>query len=97
MLFRRKSTDTIEAFRYDGDLKVTDVKYYVPDWAVEAFETGVLHFEDGELMARTVSLECNPITVPVGCYIIHNKCGGLGFISAKEFEDMYEPVSEEQA
>ena len=39
----RKKPVVIEAFQYDGDLKGSDGKYYVPAWAVEAFESGVMH------------------------------------------------------
>ena len=46
----RKKPVVIEAFKYDGDLKGADGKYYVPDWAVNAFENGIMHYdsEDGE-------------------------------------------------
>ena len=40
----RKKPVVIEAFQYDGDLKGSDGKYYVPVWAVEAFESGVMHY-----------------------------------------------------
>ena len=40
----RKKPVVIEAFQYDGDLKGSDGKYYVPAWAVEAFESGVMHY-----------------------------------------------------
>ena len=34
----------IEAFQYDGDLKAGNGKWYVPDWAVEAYEKGIMHY-----------------------------------------------------
>ena len=34
----KKKPVEIEAFQYDGDLKGTDGKWYVPEWAVKAFE-----------------------------------------------------------
>ena len=37
----RKKPVVIEAFKYDGDLKGADGKYYVPDWAIIAFENGI--------------------------------------------------------
>ena len=39
----RKKPVVIEAFQYDGDLKNSDGEYRVPDWAIEAFESGVIH------------------------------------------------------
>ncbi len=33
-----------EGFIYDGDLMSSDGNYYVPDWAVEAYQTGVLKY-----------------------------------------------------
>ena len=41
MKYRKKPVE-IEAFQYDGDLKGSDGKYYVPEWAVSAFENGEL-------------------------------------------------------
>lgn len=40
----QKKPVVIEAFRYDGDLKGPDGNYYVPDWAVDAFEKGIMHY-----------------------------------------------------
>ena len=34
----RKKPVVIEAFQYDGDLKDRDGSWYVPAWAVEAYE-----------------------------------------------------------
>lgn len=96
MLFRKKRVELIEAFQYDGDFKGADGKYYVPDWAAKALENGLLQFEDGELMAYTLSSGSTPLPIHVGCYIFRNKYCGLGFAFAKEFEDIYEPVSEGQ-
>ena len=44
MKYRKKSV-VIEAFQYDGDLKDSNREYYVPDWAVKAFEDGVMHYD----------------------------------------------------
>ena len=40
----RKKPVVIEAFQYDGDLKDCDGNWYVPNWAVEAYEKGVMHY-----------------------------------------------------
>lgn len=41
----KKKPVAIEAFQFDGDLKGSDGKYYVPEWAVKAFEEGILYFD----------------------------------------------------
>ncbi len=38
----RKKPVIIDAFQYDGDLMGSDGKYYVPDWAVNAFQEGIM-------------------------------------------------------
>lgn len=38
----RKKPVVIEAFKYDGDLQDSKGEYYVPEWAVGAFESGVM-------------------------------------------------------
>ena len=40
----RKKPVVIEAFQYDGDLKDCDGNWYVPNWAVEAYEKGIMHY-----------------------------------------------------
>lgn len=42
MKFKKKS---IEAFKYDGDLINSDGKWYVPEWAVKAFNEGVMYYD----------------------------------------------------
>lgn len=41
----RKKPVIIEAFQYNGDLKGSDGQYYVPDWAVHAFEENVMYYD----------------------------------------------------
>lgn len=41
----KKKPVAIEAFQFDGDLKGSDGKYYVPEWAVKAFKEGILYFD----------------------------------------------------
>lgn len=41
----KKKPVVIEAFQFDGNLKGSDGKYYVPEWAVNAFEEGILYFD----------------------------------------------------
>lgn len=87
----------VEAFKYDGDLKGADGNYYVPDWAVQAFEEGIIYYDswDGisepcELFIRTLE-NCRHY-VNVGNYVIKNEKGELSSCSAKVFEREYEKV-----
>lgn len=75
----RKLPVEIEAFQYDGDLKNRDGQYYVPQWAKEAFEAGVLYYSEfngspSELFIKT--LEGNH-HASVGDYIIQGVAGEL--------------------
>lgn len=92
MKFRKKPV-VIEAFKYDGDLQDTNGNYYVPQWAVNAFELGVMHnssFDSPcELYIRT--LEGNH-HVNVGDYIIQGVQGELYPCKADIFEATYEVV-----
>lgn len=98
MKFRKKPV-VIEAFRYDGDLKDRDGKYYVPDWAVKAFEKGTMYYivprtkpaDTPELYIKT--LEGNH-HVSVGDYVIQGVNGELYPRKPDIFEKTYEEVSE---
>ena len=50
----RKKPVVIEAFQFDGDLKCSNGEFYVPSWAVEAYESGVLYFIGPELYVKTL-------------------------------------------
>lgn len=43
MKFRKKPVE-IEAFQFDGDLVKDDGRWYVPLWARQAYEDGVLYY-----------------------------------------------------
>lgn len=98
MKFRKKPV-VIEAFCYDGDLKDRDGKYYVPDWAVKAFEKGTMYYivprtkpaDTPELYIKT--LEGNH-HVSVGDYVIQGVNGELYPCKPDIFEKTYEEVSE---
>lgn len=93
----RKKPVVIEAFKYDGDLKGADGKYYVPDWAVQAFGEGVLFYKlqlsplhlPCELCIKT--LEGN-LQVSVGDYIIRGVNGELYPCKPDIFAKTYEEV-----
>lgn len=86
----------VEAFQYDGDLKGSDGNYYVPQWAVEAFENGTMYYdslngreEPCELFIRTLEGKHH---VSVNDYIIKGVKGELYPCKPDIFEETYEEV-----
>ena len=95
----RKKPVVIEAFQYDGDLKGTDGKYYVPDWAVKAFESGVMHYGQPDRNEQApYELFINTLEgthhVSVDDYIIQGVNGELYPCKPDIFEKTYEAVVE---
>lgn len=94
----RKKPVVIEAFKYDGDLKGADGKYYVPDWAVNAFENGIMHYdsEDGEKPPIELYIDTLEGThhVSVGDYVIRGVKGELYPCKPDIFEQTYEAGEE---
>lgn len=70
----KKKPVVVEAFQYDGDLKGADGKYYVPDWAAEAYEKGIMYYDLTELFINTLE---GTHHVSVGDYIIQGLKGEL--------------------
>ena len=94
----RKKPVIVEAFQYDGDFKNKDGNYYVPKWAVDAYNSGVLFF-------RSISLDEPPCELwietlegdmrcPVGNYIIRGLHGELYSCEPRIFKETYEGVDE---
>lgn len=86
----RKKPVVIEAFKYDGDLKGADGKWYVPDWAVMAFESGEIYYgieEPWELYIKTLE---GVHHVSVGDYIIKGVQDELYPCKPDIFEQTYE-------
>lgn len=93
----RKKPVVIEAFKYDGDLKGKN-GWYVPEWAVQAYEDGVLFFDSAtpnsppcELFIKT--LEGN-MMANVDDFIIRGVNGELYPCKPDIFEKTYEEVGE---
>lgn len=83
----------IEAFQYDGDLKGANGKYYVPDWAVKAFEEGKLYYgcSINELPCELyIKSGTQNYHVPVGNYIIKEKNGEIYTLESDRFRKEYE-------
>ena len=91
----KKKPVVIEAFKYDGDLKGRD-GWYVPDWAVQANENGILFYDSlttdsppCELFIKT--LEGN-MMANVGDYIIQGVQGEIYACKPDIFEATYDFV-----
>lgn len=94
----RKKPVVIEAFQYDGDLKGSDGKYYVPEWAVKAFEDEVMYFDSlkenetpCELFIKTLEGDHH---VSVGDYVIQGVNGELYPCKPDIFEKTYDAAEE---
>lgn len=88
----RKKPVVIEAFNYDGDLKDSSGRYYVPIWAELAFEEGVLFYgydEPWELYVKTLE---GTVHVSVGDYLIKGINGELYPCKPDIFHKTYEAV-----
>lgn len=92
----RKKPVEIEAFQYDGDLKGSDGEYYVPEWAVKAFENGTLMYTSFSpsqipcgLCVRTLE---GDMYAKAGDYIIKGVNGELYPCKPDIFEKTYEKV-----
>lgn len=92
----KKKPVVIEAFQYDGDLKGTDGNYYVPDWAVDAFETNVIHLGNESKGEDSTELYIETLEgthhVSVNDYVIKGVNGELYPCKPDIFEKTYEAV-----
>lgn len=90
----RKMPVVIEAFKYDGDLMSSDGKYYVPDWAVKAYEDGVMRYGSLDLDSPPCELFIDTLEgthhASVGDYIIQGVNGELYPCKPDIFEKTYE-------
>lgn len=83
-----KKPVTIECFKFDGDLKNSDGKFYVPEWAQKAYEDGTIFFKDqGEMYIKTLEGDHH---ASVGDYIIRGVNGELYPCKPDIFEKTYD-------
>lgn len=88
-----KKPVTIECFIYDGDLKSSDGKFYVPEWAQKAYEDGTIFFKDqGEMYIKTLEGDHH---ASVGVIIIRGVNGELYPCKPDIFEKTYNILTEE--
>lgn len=95
----RKKPVVVEAFQYDGNLMNSNGEYYVPEWAVKAYENGVMFYGCGigysegkyieELFIETLE---GKFQVSVGDYVIQGVKGELYPCKPDIFKKIYEVV-----
>lgn len=89
-----KKPVTIECFKYDGDLINSEGKFYVPDWAKEAFEKGILYYgskNEGEPPCELfVKTNHGAVHVAVDDYVIRQIDGELYPCKPDVFEKTYD-------
>lgn len=92
----RKKPVAIEAFRYDGDFVDRYGNYYIPDWAIDAHQEGILFFAEDhqsglpyELYIRTLE---GVMQANVGDYVIQGVKGELYPCKPDIFEATYDPA-----
>lgn len=93
----RKKTDEVEAFKYDGGLKGLNGQYYVPDWAVKAYEEGKMYYGYKPGQTDVLFVETSfwgGIPVLVGDYVVCDADGDMFVTKADVFEKTYEVVEE---
>lgn len=89
-----KKPVTIECFKYDGDLKNSDGKFYVPDWAEKAYNDGVIYFKDqAEMYIKTLEGDHH---ASVGDYVIKGVNGELYPYKPDIFEKTYDIETSEE-
>jgi hypothetical protein len=94
----RKKPVVIEAFKFDGDLMNKKGRYYVPDWAVKAYQDGVLFFDSVDFDSISCDLFIKTLEgihhASIGNYIIKGIKGELYSCDPDIFEETYEKVEE---
>lgn len=89
----RKKPVVIEAFQYDGDMIYSDGTPYVPGWALQALESGTMHYKDqGDLYIKTLEGDHH---VSEGDFIIKGVAGEIYPCKPEIFEQTYEAVEQE--
>lgn len=92
----KKLPVVIEAFKYDGDLTDSTGKWYAPEWAKSAFDSGVMYYASldsttppCELFIKTLEGDHH---VSVGDYVIQGVNGELYPCKPDIFNKTYEKV-----
>ena len=91
MRYRTKPV-IVEAFQFDGDFMNSKGEYYVPKWAVDALNRGIMYFEGPELYIKTLE---GAHHASIGDYIIQGIQGELCPCKPDIFEQTYERTEEQ--
>lgn len=85
-----KKAIPIEAFQYKGDF-IENGEYCIPEWAIKAYEEGLLHFKDGDLYIHTLEGE---MKCSFNSYIVQGIRGEIYACRQDIFEETYMAVEE---
>ena len=92
----KKKPVIIEAFKYDGDLISKDGVYYIPQWAVKAYENSIIYYDSIDVFSTPCELFIKTLEgvhrVSVGDYVIQGIKGELYPCKPDIFEMTYELV-----
>lgn len=93
----RKKPVVVEAFQYDGDLKDSKGNWYVPEWAITAYENKVMFYGRGAnplyaSYALYIQTVVGTYHVSVGDYIVKGVNGEIYPCESDIFEKTYEPA-----
>lgn len=99
MKYRKKPVE-VEAFRYDGDLIGSDGKPNVPDWAMKAYDTGVMYYDSVDEDSPPVELYISTLEgvqhAAIGDYIVRGVKGELYPVKPEIFRMTYERVEQNE-
>jgi hypothetical protein len=94
MKYRRKIATEVEAFEFDGDLINSNGEPYVPEWAIDAFNYGILYFDGEPPTEFYLRNEDECFYIEVGDYIIKDIYGEIYPCKHDIFKEVYEEVKE---
>ena len=86
-----KKPVVIDAFQYDGDFSNSKGEYYVPEWAIEDYESGIMYFVGPELYIKTLE---GVHHVSLYDYVIKGVVGELYPCKPDIFKQTYDEVGE---
>ena len=85
----QKKPVIVEAFKFDGDLKNSKGEWYVPEWAVKAFENGIMFYGKDDPWKLYIKTLEGIHHVSVGDYVIQGVKGELYPCKPDIFEETY--------
>lgn len=87
-----------DAFQYDGDLKDHEGRYYVPEWASDAFENEIIFYDSEDSSGPPIELYIVTLNgimkVELGDYVVLDTNGEIYPCKPEIFEKMERERSE---